>query len=87
MNFGETGQFDERVRQRFPIGSPEEVLIAQLRREEFSIGELPQTSGPYRFTAAYDIHGIACKESWTIDWTAVQGKLTKVEGLSRQICL
>lgn len=87
LGFGETGQFDVRVQQRFPIGSPEEALVAELRREEFSIRELHGQSTPCQFAATYDVHGFACRHSWTIEWTAVRGKLTEIQGMSRQICL
>jgi hypothetical protein len=87
LDFGETGQFDDRVRQRFPIGSSEEALVAELRREEFSIREVREPDGPYRFSATYDIHGFTCRDSWTIEWAVVHERIAMIQGVSRQICL
>jgi hypothetical protein len=86
--FGPTSDFDARIRQRFPIGSGEESLFAELRTEKFAITELHDVSSQYRRTAFYEFHVFPCKETWTVSWVADQGKITGIEGRnSGQLCL
>jgi hypothetical protein len=85
--FGYTPAFEERLKQRFPIGSDDQKLLVELRSEKFKIQEVKDPSNPHRFSAHYDISdGVACKEEWTIQWTVKQGKIADLTGLNRQIC-
>lgn len=84
--FGYTPAFEERLKQRFPIGSDEQKLLVELRSEKFKIEEVKDPSSPHRFSAHYDVSEVACREEWTIQWTAEQGKITDITGLNRQIC-
>jgi hypothetical protein len=87
-SFGPTPEFDRRIRQRFPIGSDEAVLLAELRSERFAIKETHDLSSRYRFTALYEAHEVVCKESWTVQWTAEQGRISNIAGeYSGEICL
>ena len=72
--------FDRRIKQRFPIGSDEENLLAELRSERFTTKETHDPSSRYRLSALYESHDLACKESWTIQWIAEQGKIKDIEG-------
>jgi hypothetical protein len=86
--FGPTSDFDRRIQQRFPVSSDETVLVAELRKERFSIDETPDRSGTYRHSAHYVRQDIACRTSWTIRWNGEQGKIIKIEGrYSGEICL
>jgi hypothetical protein len=84
--FGYTPAFEERLRQRFPIGSDEQKLLVEIRSEKFRIQEVKDPSAPQRFSARYDASEGACREEWTIQWAAEQGKITDITGLNRQIC-
>jgi hypothetical protein len=84
--FGYTPAFEERLRQRFPIGSDEQKLLVEIRSEKFGIQEVKDPSAPHRFSARYDASEGACREEWTIQWAAEQGKITDITGLNRQIC-
>jgi hypothetical protein len=81
------GAFDERIKQRFPIGREEAYLIQELRSERFIITPVTESSSPYRFSAIYENHSLVCKESWTVNWSADQGKITDIEGRVGQVCL
>ena len=77
--------FDQRVKQRFPIGSDEAKLVVELRKEGFDITLGP--SLPHQHSATYETHDLACRESWTVDWAGSQEKITDIEGQYRQVCL
>jgi hypothetical protein len=86
--FGPTPDFDRRIKQRFFIGSDERNLLAELRTERFTIRETHDPSSRYRFSAVYESHELVCRESWTIQWTAGQGRIVDIEGrYSGQLCL
>jgi hypothetical protein len=85
--FGPTGGFDKRIQQRFPAGSDETVLVAELRQERFSTDEIRDSSGTYRHFAHYKRQEIACRTSWEVPWNGEQGKIVKIEGrYSGEIC-
>lgn len=74
--------FDQRVKSRFPVGSDESNLVAELRRERFNV-----ISSPTRSSAKRDIGGIPCRRIWSISWTAEAGKITDVTGDYGETCL
>lgn len=74
--------FDQWVKSKFPAGSDESNLIAELRRERFNV-----TYSSSRSSATRDIGGIPCRRTWTISWTAQTGKITDVTGNYRETCL
>jgi hypothetical protein len=83
-----TGDFDKRIQQRFPAGSDEAALAAELHGERFSIDETPDSSRTYRYAAHYTRQEIACRTSWTVLWNAGQGKIEEIVGrYSGEICL
>jgi hypothetical protein len=83
----DTSHFDERVRQRFPVGSDENQLEAELRNEQFSIAEIHDPANRYQLSALHEVNSVACREDWTIQWTAEEGKIMGIEGRIRDICL
>jgi hypothetical protein len=87
-DFGPTPYFDGRVKERFPIGSNEVSLLAELRDERFEIKETNELSSDYRLSARYEVQNFPCTETWTVLWTAEQGRITDIKGrYSGQICL
>jgi hypothetical protein len=85
--FGPTGDFDKRIQQRFPAGSDEAALVAELHGERFSIDETRDSSVAYRHLAHYTRREIACRTSWTVLWNAEQGRIEKIVGrYSGEIC-
>jgi hypothetical protein len=87
-SFGPTADFDRRIQQRFPAGSDETVLVAELRLEQFSIDETRDPSGTYRHLAHYKRQDLACRTSWEILWNGERGRITQIEGrYSGEICL
>jgi hypothetical protein len=81
-----TPYFDDRVKQRFPVGSDEEELRRELRREGFRISATNNPQLDYQHIASYQENG-ACKVSWTVRWNAEQGKITNTTAIYTQTCL
>jgi len=86
-SIGDTPYFDERVKQRFPVGSEEKALLAELRSERFKTRESPDPSSPYRSWALYEQSELFCKNTWEILWSADAGKITNIKATSRAVCL
>lgn len=86
--FGYTPAFEQRLRERFPVGSEERRLIAELRSENFTLGQIQDPSSPYRNSAQYEAsRGLFCKHEWQIYWTAPKGTITEIGGMTRERCL
>lgn len=79
-------EFDKRVKDRFPVGSDERNLIAELESEKFTIETNSDESNLYRHSAKFNSHDVACGESWVIEWNANGGKISDVGGRYRQSC-
>jgi hypothetical protein len=77
--------FDARVKLRFPVGSDEQKLVAELRAERFKIQEYPASSG--RYYAEYRIGGFVCNDVWSVWWSAQQGHLSEIQGNVTRPCL
>jgi hypothetical protein len=87
VTFGFTLAFEQRVRERFPVGSYESRLIAELRNERFTLGEIQDPSNRYRNSAVYEAsHGFACKGEWQVYWAASQGIIVEIGGMNREVC-
>ena len=77
--------FNERVQQRFPVGSDESVLVTELRRQRFRIA--PDPSKRDSFVARFEAEGLPCKETWTLLWSTDQRKISDIEARRGEICL
>ncbi len=81
-------KFTERLRDRFPIGSPESALIQELWLEGFQ----PATdlSAPLRkagFDRPGDFIHDACRRWGTVHWSAeATGRLTAISGIFSVDC-
>lgn len=82
----QTPYFDERIKQRFPIGSDKVALINELRSERFSIRENHESQSQFKHIAVYEQPGL-CRETWVVTWDEDQAKLSKIEGHYHQVCL
>jgi hypothetical protein len=76
--------FDTRLKERFPVGSDATKLVTELRNEGFAVKGARE---PNQFSARYQAHGLVCKKSWTVHWTAEQGKIAAISGSHNQACL
>ena len=85
----QTPYFGDRIKQRFPIGSDEVKLSDELRKEGFAIRENNgDTPAWFKYSATYEPSGIsACGESWAVSCDDAQGKIARIEGRYRQVCL
>jgi hypothetical protein len=78
--------FDQRVKTRFPVGSQESALTAELAREGFVMKSDPDPSQRYWQGAVREIHRFPCLESWSVNWNADGGKITDVRGGFGTVC-
>jgi hypothetical protein len=76
--------FDHRVQERFPVGSEEDVLRAELVRENFTISFAGLSQ---QLVARRGAEHFPCRLSWTIVWTADAGKVTSIKGDYGATCL
>ena len=79
--------FDKRVKERFPVGSDEGSLLAELNREAFTVTAARDPMRRYRFSATYEVHHLACNLSWTIWWNAEKSTITDIAGDYGATCL
>jgi hypothetical protein len=82
-----TPWFDTQVKQRFPVGSEDGSLRAELHREAFTIREAGDQAARYPITATYEAKELFCREEWTIRWGSGQGKITDIAAEWSQTCL
>jgi hypothetical protein len=81
-----TPYFDSRIKQRFPVGSDEKELRAELHRERFRISATNDPQVGYQYIAIYRENGV-CKVSWAVRWNADQGTITSTTAAYTQTCL
>lgn len=77
-------QFDRRIRERFPVGSSEEQLTAELRGADFHPA-WEQKAG-WRH-ASYDRPGLPCRTFAHVQWQAEAGRITAISGSYSRSCL
>jgi hypothetical protein len=78
-------EFDERIRDRFPLGSSEDALVDFLAGERFA-PEWRRRDGAS--SAAFVWSGLLCAKTVRIRWRAdATGALTAVDGAYESHCL
>jgi hypothetical protein len=82
-----TPWFDTRVKQRFPVGSDDGSLRAELQKEAFVIKQAGDQASRYPFTATHQANEGVCRAWWTIRWASEQGKVTDIAAEWGQTCL
>ena len=78
--------FYQRVKARFPVGSDETGLLAELHRQHFAISHASDTSR-HANSARYEARQIVCNLSWTISWSAEEGSIKEIAGVFGDVCL
>ena len=83
--------FDARIKEHFPIGSPERALIAELKHQGFKISEnaaaAATEAGAFRSFALYDAQGLPCRLDWKVLWSSEGPKITAIAGRYSGVCL
>ena len=74
--------FDQRLKQRFPVGSDENILLAELNKEGFTISQL----GDHQFGAIYTVTGFPCRSDWSVQWTVDAEKIALIHGIYGLTC-
>jgi hypothetical protein len=77
--------FDQRVKEQFPVGSPEKALREELRRQRFVL--VPSTDRPSEHSAIYEDGQLVCRVTWVVLWSADVDRITHVAGDRRDVCL
>lgn len=86
-SFTEAGPvFDARVKKRFPVGSSEGELVAELKQENFEILSEATTADPSARVAEFDANTLVCNLHWQVAWTAVGDRISSIEGRYGSIC-
>jgi hypothetical protein len=78
--------FDQRIKQRFPVGSSERELLGELARESFKINPSAHAADSPR-SASYESSSMVCKLLWVVDWSAEDGRITDIQGDYGSVCL
>jgi len=78
--------FDQRVKARFPVGSDETRLLAELRRQHFVVRPSSPLSR-YPNAVTYKAHQLVCNVSWTVSWRAEAGRIKEIAGDYGDVCL
>jgi len=71
-------EFDRRVKAAYPIGSPEENTVADLRRAGFEVSS--RALDGYRSADIKRADAI-CQTIWSVRWKADAGRLREVFGV------
>jgi hypothetical protein len=77
-----TAEFDRRIGERFPVGSPEAVLLAELGRQGFSVEDRYVPAG-FEHGALRQEHDIVCVNNFEIYWrTDEAARIAAVKGVA-----
>ncbi len=93
-------QFNERVKQRFPEGSQESALVAELQLEKFVIQPITTDTPRYskthvdwqfmaRYPKGYEMpltSATGCRH-WDVFWRAEDGKIVAIHGRFSEGCI
>ncbi len=80
--------FDQRVKTRFPVGSPEGNLLAELKREHFKISPAYDRSGRFSNDAKRGGNmGPTCNLQWEILWSSADAKIAEIAATYYATCL
>ena len=80
--------FNERVQSRFPVGSSEAEMVAELRRERVEGPVSHDTPDvQFRHTASFELQGFPCRRFWDISWNSDAGNISEIKGQYSGICL
>jgi len=77
--------FDQRVKERFAIGTHEGTLRRELARERFVVARDPKS--PFSFTATYIANELVCRADWHIRWSEFAGRIATIDADYGEICL
>jgi hypothetical protein len=83
---GVSPAFDKRVKEQFPIGSEENLMLNELHKENFQIFLKDTLPSRYTSRATFTAGQIVCGVMWNIQWSAESGRITAIQGSRGQIC-
>jgi hypothetical protein len=84
---GVSSAFDKRIKEQFPVGSDETLMLNELRKENFQIYLKDTLPSRYTSRARFTERQIVCDSTWDIQWSAESGRITAIVGSHGQLCL
>jgi len=78
-------EFDRAVKARFPVGSSDASLRAELMKERFIVSQ--DSVEPAEFVARYEVRALECRTHWTIVWSVYESKIASERTGYRRDCL
>jgi hypothetical protein len=75
--------FDRRIKAKFPVGSAQAEVLAELTREGFKITPCADPKGQgcvFQHFAIWASAASMCKRDWQVLWDADDGRVTRIEG-------
>jgi hypothetical protein len=84
---GVSAAFDKRVKEEFPVGSDESLMLNKLRKGGFRIHLNYPIPSRYASRASFNQRQIVCNVTWEVQWSAESGKIAAIEGSRGQQCL
>ena len=77
-----SAEFDERIKKKYPIGTPEAKVIGSLKRQIFKV-EKKENGGKARF----DVIQIICKIGYYVHWeTDDDQNIKEIKGVVGSAC-
>jgi hypothetical protein len=77
--------FDQRIKERFPVGSGETTLRTELTSEGFVITR--DNDSPFSFSARFHANELVCVADWVVRWSEVEGKIANIDATYKEVCL
>lgn len=68
-----------RLRSRFPIGTPEKALVAELRKQGFPMPPVRDSEGNAYADSTCD--GVISQTIWSVRWRAKEGRIVEIWGM------
>ena len=86
VTHGDSPQFTQRLKDRFPLGSLETTLLRELSLNRFQLHTDLGTSQREASLTLYGNLSNICRRDADIRWTADSGTLTAISGTYRATC-
>lgn len=80
-------ELNERVRTRFPPGSSEAAMIAELHRQGFRTDPIERDERGLWHSATFERHDLVCIIIWSVRWRSQGQRITEIWAVYGGQCL
>lgn len=80
-------ELNERVRARFPVGSSEAAMAAELHRQGFSTDPIERDERGIWHSATVERHELVCIIIWSVRWRSQGQRITEIWAVYGSQCL